>query len=185
MKTERSYSRYMKQLIFIIFGCFIFHTGIAQVTDNDREEEQMMTTARETVKAYETGDWEVLRKHVSPDAMFYNLGSYDSLSLDQTINYWTKGRETATPLLVEDGVWLANEIPDGPRKGKWILHWGNNTLTYPRGETVSFPYHVALKFRDEKVQEVHFYYDNNRIIRAMGYEIQPPLEDLNDDLIDH
>lgn len=185
MKGERNLSRYMKQLIIVIFGCFIFQTGIAQVT----AEEEIMEIAKETVEAYEAGNWEVLRKHVSPDAMFYNLGSYDSLTLDQTINYWTKGRETATPILVEDGVWLENEIREGPRKGNWVLHWGNNTLTYPHGETVSFPYHVALRFRNEKVQEVHFYYDNNRIIRAMGYEIQPPLEDPDDDLrledIDH
>lgn len=182
MKTERFFSRIGKQLIIAIFGCFIFQTGVAQVSLNNSEKKQLIQTAKEVVEAYEMGNWEVLRKNASPEAMFYNLGSYDSLSLDQTINYWTKGRETATPVLVDDGVWLTNEVPEGPRKGKWVLHWGKNTLTYPAGETISFPYHVAIKFKEEKVQEVHFYYDNNRIIRAMGYEIQPPLEDLNEDL---
>ena len=106
--------------------------------------------------------------------MFYNLGSYDSLSVDQTISYWRKGREIATPVLADDGVWLPVSVPTGPRKGNWILHWGTNTLSYPNGETISFPYHVALKFKDRKVSQTHFYYDNNRIIRALGYEIDPP-----------
>lgn len=177
MKTKKDLSRYVRQLMISCFSVLIFQAGVAQVTNN---EDQMMKAAKETVEAYETGNWELLRKHVARDAMFYNLGSYDSLTFDQTINYWTKGRETATPVLVDDGVWLANTIQSGPGKGDWILHWGKNTLSYPTGETVSFPYHVALKFEDEKVQEVHFYYDNNRIIRAMGYEIQPPLEELNE-----
>lgn len=183
MKTNNIFGRYMKQLIIIFFGMFIFHNGIAQVVNGSPPlGEQMKETAKETVKAYEAGNWEVLRKNAAPDAMFYNLGSYDSLTLDQTINYWTKGRETATPVLTDDGVWMVTSVPDGPRKGNWVLHWGKNTLSYPAGETISFPYHVALKFKDEKVQEAHFYYDNNRIIRAMGYEIQPPMQDLNEDL---
>lgn len=172
----------MKQLMMIMFGILFFQTGFGQVTDKNPADEQVMEVAKETVKAYEAGNWDVLRNNVAADAMFYNLGSYDSLTLDQTINYWKKGRETATPLLKDEGIWLANTVKSGTRAGKWILHWGNNTLTYPSGETVSFPYHVALKFKDEKVQQAHFYYDNNRIIRALGYEIQPPLEELKEGL---
>lgn len=145
-------------------------------------EEQAMQTAKETVEAYETGNWEQLRKNVTSDVIFYNLGSHDSLSLDQTIQYWKKGRETATPVLADDGAWLAVSVPEGPREGDWILHWGNNTLSYPNGETISFPYHVALKFRNDKVGEAHFYYDNNRIIRALGYEIQPPLKEAEEEI---
>lgn len=141
------------------------------------EEEELVRKARETVKAYESGNWQKLRENTSDDAMFYNLGSYDSLTVDQTINYWRKGREIATPVLADDGVWLAVSVPQGPREGKWILHWGSNTLSYPNGETITFPYHVALKFKDNKVTQTHFYYDNNRIIRALGYEIEPPFEE--------
>lgn len=148
-------------------------------------EEKSMENAKETVEAYETGNWDLLTENVAPDITFYNLGSHDSLSLDQTIQYWKKGREVATPVLSDDGAWLAVSVPEGPRKGNWILHWGNNTLTYPNGETISFPYHVALKFKNEKVSQAHFYYDNNRIIRALGYEIQPPLQEGGDaDLMD-
>ena len=182
METEKIITRYMKQLMMIMFGILFFQTGFGQVTDKNPADEQVMEVAKETVKAYEAGNWDVLRNNVAADAMFYNLGSYDSLTLDQTINYWKKGRETATPLLKDEGIWLANTVKSGTRAGKWILHWGNNTLTYPSGETVSFPYHVALKFKDEKVQQAHFYYDNNRIIRALGYEIQPPLEELKEGL---
>ena len=182
METEKVIEKYVKQLMMIIFGILVFQTGFGQVTGKNPADEQIMAIAKETVEAYEAGNWDVLRKNVAADAMFYNLGSYDSLTLDQTINYWKKGRETATPLLKDEGVWLANTVKSGPREGKWILHWGSNTLTYPSGETVSFPYHVALKFKDEKVQQAHFYYDNNRIIRALGYEIQPPLKDPEEDL---
>lgn len=146
-------------------------------------EDQLIQSAKEIVKAYETGNWDALRELSEPDAMFYNLGSYDSLGLDQTINYWRKGREIATPVLAENGVWLGVSVPEGPRDGNWVLHWGTNTLSYPNGETISFPYHVALRFKDDKVSQTHFYYDNNRIIRALGYEIQPPFDEEQNDTL--
>lgn len=140
------------------------------------EQEQYMQDARALVNAYETGDWEMIRDKVSRDAMFYNLGSFDSLNIDQTIEYWKTGRKTATPVLSDDGSWLGTSVPSGPRAGKWILHWGRNTLTYPNGETISFPYHIAIKFAADKVEEVHFYYDNNRILRGIGHGMYPPSE---------
>lgn len=162
-------------IVILMFGQLAFAQVDGKVSLDFPNEQEAMQTARETVRAYETGNWEVLQKNVQKDAFFYNLGSFDSLTLDQTIDYWKKGRETATPVLAQDGAWLAVSVPEGPRKGNWILHWGSNTLNYPNGETIRFPYHVALKFVQEKVSEAHFYYDNNRIIRAMGYEIQPPM----------
>ena len=140
-------------------------------------QDQLVKTAKEIVKAYETGNWETLRQDATENAIFHNLGSYDSLTIDQTIKYWKKGRESATPVLSEDGVWLGVSIAEGARKGNWVLHWGTNTLSYPNGETISFPYHVALNFEGNKVSAAHFYYDNNKIIRALGYEIQPPFEE--------
>lgn len=182
-KLKKSFHRLFLVCLFFLGTTAV---GTAQVDGNTTvdfpAEEQMMQTAKETVQAYETGNWEVLRNHVAEDAIFYNLGSYDSLSVDQVIKYWTVGREKATPVLADDGVWLPVAVSEGPREGKWILHWGNNTLSYPNGETISFPYHVAMKFRDDKVSQVHFYYDNNRIIRAMGYEIQPPFVEEEEDI---
>lgn len=35
---------------------------------------------------------------------------------------------------------------------------------------------------DNKVAETHFYYDNSKIIRGMGYAISPPIEDEEEDL---
>ena len=179
MKLKAFRHLYLKLIVMIFSGFFLVAPAFSQVTEKTAGDGQEMKVAKEMVAAYEAGDWDELRENVAPYGMFYNLGSYDSLTLDQTINYWKKGRETATPKLVGDGIWLATTVDDGPRKGKWILHWGNNTLTYPSGETVSFPYHVAMKFRNEQVEQAHFYYDNNKIIRALGYEIQPPLEELN------
>lgn len=181
MKTETFKHFNLKLFVLVILGFLLVTPACSQVKEAASGDEKTMKVAKEMVAAYESGNWDVLRKNVAPDGMFYNLGSYDSLTLDQTINYWKKGRETATPKLIDDGIWLATSVDDGPRKGKWILHWGNNTLTYPSGETVSFPYHVAIKFKNDRVQQAHFYYDNNRIIRALGYEIQPPLEELNSD----
>jgi hypothetical protein len=140
-------------------------------------EAEALETAKQTVMAYETGDWQIIRNNVTANARFYNLGTYDSLDVDQTIKYWEKGRQTATPVLAEDGAWLAVNIAEGPREGHWILHWGNNTLSYPNGETISFPYHVAFKVAEDKLDEIHFYYDNNKIVRAMGYEILSPIKD--------
>lgn len=182
MKEKRSWRR--TALILSLF-CLTFLTGLPQAVAQVEEspsldfpmKDKLIEVAKETVKAYETGNWEAIKATTTADASFYNLGSYDSLSVDQTVNYWQKGREIATPLLSGDGVWLGVAVPEGPREGNWVLHWGNNTLTYPTGETISFPYHVAFKFEGQKVNQVHFYYDNNRIIRALGYEIQPPFID--------
>lgn len=175
-----------KVLLFIIGILMCGQPGFSQIDGEVSLEflnqEEAMQTAKETVKAYETGNWDALRENVLEEAHFYNLGSFDSLTLEQTINYWKKGRDTATPVLAKDGAWLAVSVPQGPRQGNWILHWGSNTLNYPNGETISFPYHVALKFKRDKVSQAHFYYDNNRIIRAMGYEIQPPLPPDNDEI---
>lgn len=137
-------------------------------------------TVRATIEAYENGNWEQLRTHMNDDAMVYNLGSFDSLTVDQTVNYWTKGRESAIPKISEDGIWLGVAVSEGPREGNWILHWGNNTLTYPNGETISFPYHLATLMKDKKIYRIYFYYDNGRIIRDLGYSIDPPLRDDDD-----
>ena len=176
----------------LLFYCLIgiLGTNLAtaqvdgQVSLDFPEEDKLLEVARETVRAYETGNWEALKSNSTADAQFFNLGSYDSLSVDQTVNYWKKGREIATPVLSQDGVWLGVTVPQGPREGNWILHWGTNTLGYPNGETITFPYHVALKFRGDKVSQVHFYYDNNRIIRALGYEIQPPFEEEKENFLE-
>ncbi|MHA6281255.1 nuclear transport factor 2-like protein [Salinimicrobium sp. CAU 1759] len=188
MKKRTEISGAVLLFLCLLTGVSFVQSALGQVDGEISldfpEEDKLMEVARETVKAYETGNWESLRRNSTADARFYNLGSYDSLTVDQTVQYWKKGRETATPVLSEDGVWLGVTVPEGPRKGNWILHWGTNTLSYPTGETISFPYHVALKFQEDKVGQYHFYYDNNRIIRALGYEIQPPLEEEEKDFLE-
>lgn len=177
-------------LITVLLLFFGLSPGFAQISEDVNvdfpERQQDLTTAQNVVKAYESGNWQVLRDNVTPNVYFYNLGTYDSLTIDQTVDYWKKGRETATPVLSQDGVWLPVEVKSGPREGPWVLHWGSNTLKYPNGETISFPYHVALRFDGDKISQAYFYYDNNRIIRALGYDIQPPLkEDDRDEGLPH
>lgn len=145
------------------------------------EAEKNMQTVKKAMEAYETGNWDQLRAQVTDDARFYNLGSFDSLTIDQTVDYWKKGREAATPVLSENEIWLPVSVKEGPRKGNWVLHWGSNTLSYPNGETISFPYHIATKLEDGKISNIYFYYDNNRIIRALGYAIDPPVKEEDDD----
>lgn len=187
MKTKQKLIKVVLFFLFCTTGVFappMLGQVDGQISVNFPEEDNLRKVARETVKAYETGNWEALKNNTSNNVQFYNLGSFDSLDINQTIQYWQKGRETATPVLSDDGVWLAVAVPQGPREGNWVLHWGTNTLSYPTGETVTFPYHVALKFFEDKVTQVHFYYDNNRIIRALGYEIQPPFEEKEDDFLE-
>ncbi|SDL55038.1 hypothetical protein SAMN04488034_10569 [Salinimicrobium catena] len=145
------------------------------------EADKNMNTVKKAMEAYETGNWELLRNSVTEDVRFYNLGSFDSLNLDQTIEYWKKGRETATPTLAENQIWLPVSVKEGPRQGQWVLHWGSNTLSYPNGESISFPYHIATRMEGDKISRIYFYYDNNRIIRAMGYAIDPPLKEEDDE----
>lgn len=180
MKTNS----YIKPLIIACMGVFFLVCGFTAVGQTENQAtlqypaaEEDLTTAKATVKAYEQGNWEDLRSFLQKEARIYGLGNFDSLTVDETLNYWTEGRETAVPELAEDGTWLGVSITDGPRAGNWIYHWGTNTLSYKDGKKITFPYHVALKMENNKVAETHFYYDNMKIIREMGYAISPPLEE--------
>ena len=176
MKTN-SYFQYMLSAGLAIFLLAFTSTATAQNETLDYATSvEDLETAKETVQAYEAQDWQKLRTYLKEDARIYGLASFDSMDVDGTISYWSKGSETASPEL-KDKTWLAVAIPDGPREGHWVYHWGVNTLSYTNGERITFPYHIALKIEDNKVEEAHFYYDNMKIIRDMGYAISPPLED--------
>ena len=113
-----------RNLLFILLCCLTGVLGIqpalaqvdGEVSLDFPAEDKLLEVAHETVKAYEMGNWEALRKNATKDARFYNLGSYDSLNLDQTIEYWNEGRKIASPVLSEDGVWLAVAVPKAPGK---------------------------------------------------------------------
>ena len=148
---------------------------------SEKSAKEDLITAKATMKAYETGDWEGLRSHLQENATIYGLGHFDSLTVDQTISYWSEGRKNAAPLLSDNGTWLNISQDQGEQKGDWVYHWGNNTISYDSGETVTFPFHIALRMQNHKVIEAHFYYDNMKIIRAMGYALSPPLEEEQDE----
>ncbi|WP_424494632.1 nuclear transport factor 2 family protein [Salinimicrobium sp. GXAS 041] len=160
---------------------FLHFTSYAQTNNsaniNYPAAEDDLEIAEATVMAYEAGDWDELRSMLSPDAKIYGLGNTDSLDVDETITYWSRGRDDAAPTLSKNGIWLPVSFSEGPKAGNWVLYWGNNTLTYKNGENISFPFHVSMKLENNLVSEVHFYYDNMKIIRALGYAISPPVED--------
>ena len=180
--TSRTPAQYIG-LLALMFCFQIF--AYAQNGEKHRPgAETELTTAKATVAAYANEEWEDLRSYLTPDAKIYGLGSFDSLTADETIAYWTQGSQTASPTL-KDERWLIQTIEEGPKKGKWVYHWGTNTLNYKTGEKISFPYHIALKVERNKVSEAHFYYDNMKIIRHLGYALSPPLlEDQEEDDLD-
>lgn len=171
-------------LLFFSFSQTVLSQHTEPATLDYPNVQRDLDAVKETLKAYEQGDWDNLKAHLAEDAMVYNLGTFDSLTVDQTVAYWQKGRKSATPLIAEDGVWLGVYVTEGPREGKWILNWGNNTLTYPNGETLSFPYHLAARMNEDKVAQLYFYYDNSRIVRGLGYSIDPPLKDDEEEIED-
>lgn len=144
--------------------------------DSDESVDKNLATAKATMEAYETGDWEAMRLNLQKNARIYGLGHYDSLTVDETITYWDEGRKDAAPLLADNGTWLNVSQTEGPKEGDWVYHWGTNTISYEDGDSVTFPYHIALKMQDHKIIEAHFYYDNMKIIRAMGFALSPPLD---------
>lgn len=168
-------------ILFFSFSQTVLSQNPEPASLNYPNVQRDLTAVQETIKAYEKGNWDNLKANLAEDAMVYNLGPFDSLTVDQTVAYWQKGRESATPVIAENGIWLGVSVSEGPREGKWILHWGNNTLTYPNGETISFPYHLAARMKDDKIAQIYFYYDNNKIIRKLGYSIDPPLKDDNEE----
>lgn len=185
MRTFFKSSKYaVLGILLLIFGLPVTAQDQNKATLSHPSAEKDLEIAKATVEAYEDGDWEGLRSYLAEDATIYGLGNYDSLSVEGTINYWTDGREDGQPSLEDDGVWLTVSVPEGPRAGNWVYHWGTNTITYKDGEQVTFPFHVALKMDNNKISETHFYYDNMKIIRAMGYVINPPLEEKEDKFLE-
>lgn len=176
MKTISYFQNMLSAGLAIFIMAFACNVNAQNETLDYSTSVEDLKTAKETVQAYEDQDWNELRTYLMDDARIYGLASFDSLNVDETISYWTRGSEKASPELTEKA-WLAVAIPDGPREGNWVYHWGVNTLSYVNGEQITFPYHIALKIKDNKVEEAHFYYDNMKIIREMGYAISPPLED--------
>lgn len=173
-----------KAAILVVFICLGFtlwgQTGDLQAL-NDQAYQKDLATAKATMKAYELGNWEELRSFLDENATVYGLGNFDSMSVEQSIKYWSAGREYAAPILADNGTWLNVSHQEGPQKGDWVYHWGNNTISYQDGNTISFPYHIALRMVNHKITEAYFYYDNNKIIRALGYAIDPPLEEQPDE----
>lgn len=162
-------------VLLLFYGLTLQAQPGDSVTNQSAEDD--LATAKATMKAYETGDWENLRSHLQEHATIYGLGHFDSMTVDETISYWTDGRKNAEPILADNGSWLNVSQTEGNQKGDWVYHWGNNTISYDNGESVTFPFHIALKMQDHKVIEAHFYYDNMKIIRAMGYALSPPLDE--------
>lgn len=168
-------------LLFICIGFTVWGQTGDLLALKDQAYEKDLATAKATMKAYESGNWEELRSFLDENATVYGLGHFDSMTVEQSINYWSAGREYAAPILADNGTWLNVSHKEGPQTGDWVYHWGNNTISYQDGNTISFPYHIALKMVDHKITEAHFYYDNNKIIRALGYAIDPPLEEQPDE----
>ncbi|HET8752790.1 MAG TPA: nuclear transport factor 2 family protein [Salinimicrobium sp.] len=175
MKAIKHFKMLFLSLLFSFFALSVFGQVERENKLKYPGSETDLATAKATVKAYENGDWAKLRSNLKDDAIIHGLGTFDSLTVDETIAYWAKGRKTATPSLAENERWLAVSFAEGSQKGNWVFHWGSNTLTYQNGEKISFPYHVTMKMEDNKVVEAHFYYDNSKIIRGMGYAISPPV----------
>lgn len=180
MKTYLNYSPGVGAFFGMLF--FIFSiTAMAQTDINGEiqhpDAQEHLNIAKATVKAYEEGDWDEIRSFLSEDARIYGVGNTDSLNVDQTLTYWSRGRDDASPNLSEKETWLPVSIEEGTRQGNWVFYWGTNTLTYRNGEDISFPFHVSMKIEEDKITEAHFYYDNMKIIRALGYAISPPLEE--------
>lgn len=173
-----------KAPLFFLLICVGF-TAWSQTGDllalQDQAYQKDLATAKATMKAYESGNWDELRSFLDENATIYGLGNFDSMTVEQSINYWSAGRDYAAPILADNGTWLNISHKEGPRTGDWVYHWGNNTISYQDGNTISFPYHIALKMVDHKITEAYFYYDNNKIIRALGYAIDPPLEEQPDE----
>lgn len=163
-------------LIFIFSIPAFAQTHISGTVQHSAAEEHL-SIAKATVKAYEEGDWDEMRSFLAEDARIYGVGNTDSMDVDQTLTYWSRGRDDANPNLSEKETWLPVSIEEGPREGNWVFYWGRNTLTYKNGEDISFPFHVSMKMEDDRISEAHFYYDNMKIIRALGYAISPPLEE--------
>ena len=176
MKTRSFFLTMLSAGLAIFMTAFTYTANAQNETLDYSTSVEDLKTAKATVQAYEDQDWDELRTYLKDDARIYGLASFDTLDVDQTIRYWKKGTDKAIPDLAEE-TWLAVAIPEGIRQGNWVYHWGVNTLSYATGEKIIFPYHIALKIDQNKVEEAHFYYDNMKIIREMGYAISPPLED--------
>jgi len=72
--------------------------------------------------------------------------------------------------------WVVDEMEGNPDLvGKWVVTWCDFSYrTKADGREVSFPLHLALRIREEKVDSTIYYYDRLSMLSQLGYQLLPP-----------
>ncbi|MCX2743917.1 hypothetical protein OO013_08570 [Mangrovivirga sp. M17] len=157
-------------IVFSFFSAFLFEL---QAQNNELKNGQAeLETAKIFVEAYEEADWNTMRSLLSDNSTAYNLGGNQSLDRDSHIDFWEEIRMTLNPKIIEKK-WLVGEY-DEQSQGQWIYNWGKNRNTHTNGISVIVPYHLAFLIINNKIHEVHFYYDRLKIIESMDFELTGP-----------
>ncbi|NMM48255.1 nuclear transport factor 2-like protein [Marinigracilibium pacificum] len=167
----------MKNFKFVFFAFILIFISTTNCTaqsiaSNSIIGETELELAKKWIKAYEDADWQNMRAVLADNSQAFNLGGNDMLNTNEHIDFWEQLRMTLNPKIIEKK-WLIGEY-DNDKKGIWIYHWGKNRNSHDNGKTVTIPYHLAILFVDQKIKEVHFYYDRLKIVESMNFDLGSP-----------
>ena len=135
--------------------------------------QDLTKVAREIITGYSTANWPVLKGLFTPDAIYNELGSQRRIqgpdSIIQTLQGWKKtmtdsqGKVTSS---FSAGDTVAMQITwTGTHDGVFT---GPGGAVPPTGKRQTTPAAMIVKFRDNKVSEIHHYFDMVTFLQQIG-----------------
>ena len=136
-------------------------------------DQDLTRVAKEIVTGYSSADWKGLKSILAPDAIYNELGTGRQVKgpdqIIQTLQGWkqtmTDSRGTVTNAYASGGTvtlqitWQGTH--DGPLAGP--------TGTVPAsGKRQTTPAAMIVKFQDDKVKEMHHYFDMLSFLQQIG-----------------
>ncbi|QCK15416.1 hypothetical protein [Mangrovivirga cuniculi] len=161
-----------KHLTILLIFIFLFTCQTYAQNNELRKGQKELESAKTFVQAYENADWKTMKSMLTDNSTAYNLGGNESLDRDSHIDFWEEIRMTLNPKIIEKK-WLIGEF-DEERNGRWIYNWGKNRNTHSNGISVIVPYHLAFLIIENKIHEIHFYYDRLKIVESMNFDLTGP-----------
>ncbi len=138
------------------------------VTDNPTADADLKTMTEYTY-ALRDNDMKKAGQLLADNFTGYGPSAKQSQTKKETITEWTKVHQVRTNQKVQF-IMTTFQVLEGDLKGNWVSQWGMYSFT-ENGKTIEMPYQQTARITKGKIEEIHVYYDNLAIARAMGYEL--------------
>jgi steroid delta-isomerase-like uncharacterized protein len=138
--------------------------------------DEMVKIAREQVEAFNSGDWELLRRTLASDSRYDELGTQRKIEGPEKIIELFKGWKGAFP----DGAGTVTSVVSSGNKVALEVTW-KGTHTGPlttvegtipaSGKRQETPAAIVFTFEGDKIKESSHYFDSLTLLKQIG--VQP------------